>query len=54
MGLDAGVPIEVHNAVDDWVEKYRKRQEQGQLCGRSHVKKRARHRGTYRATAAAT
>ena len=26
-GLDAGVPIEVHNAVDDWLEKYRKRQE---------------------------
>ena len=38
-GLDAGVPIEVHNAVDDWLEKYRKRQEQGQLGGRSHVKK---------------
>ena len=38
-GLDAGVPIEVHNAVYDWREKYRKRQEQGQLGGRSHVKK---------------
>ena len=39
MGLDAGVPMEVHNAVDDWLEKYRKRQEQVQLGGRSHVKK---------------
>ena len=38
-GLDAGVPMEVHNAVDDWLEKYRKRHEQGQLGGRSHVKK---------------
>ena len=38
-GLDAGVPIEVQNAVDEWLEKYRKRQEQGQLAGRSHVKK---------------
>ena len=38
-GLDAGVPMEVHNAVDDWLEKYHKRQEQGQLGGRSHVKK---------------
>ena len=38
-GLDAGVPMEVHNAVDDWLEKYRKRQEQGQLGARSHVKK---------------
>ena len=38
-GLDAGVPMEVHNAVDHWLEKYRKWQEQGQLCGRSHVKK---------------
>ena len=38
-GLDAGVPIEVHNAVDEWLEKYRRRQEQGQLGGRSHVKK---------------
>ena len=38
-GLDAGVPMEVHNAVDDWLEKYRKRQEQSQLGGRSHVKK---------------
>ena len=37
--LHAGVPIEVHNAVDDWLEKYRKRQEQRQLGGRSHVKK---------------
>ena len=36
---DAGVPMVVHNAVDDWLEKYRKRQEQGQLGGRSHVKK---------------
>ena len=38
-GLDADVPIEVHNAVDDWLEKYGKRQEQGQLGGRSQVKK---------------
>ena len=38
-GLDAGVPIEVHDAVDEWLEKYRKRQEQGQLGGRSNVKK---------------
>ena len=38
-GLDAGVPIQVQNAVDEWLEKYRKRQEQGQLGGRSHVKK---------------
>ena len=38
-GLDAGVPIEVQDAVDEWLEKYRKRQEQGQLGGRSHVKK---------------
>ena len=30
---------EVQNAVDEWLEKYRKRQEQGQLGGRSHVKK---------------
>ena len=36
---DAGVPIEVQDAVDEWLEKYRKRQEQGQLGGRSHVKK---------------
>ena len=38
-GLDAGVPIEVQDAVDEWLEKYRKRQELGQLGGRSHVKK---------------
>ena len=38
-GLDAGVPIEVQDVVDEWLEKYRKRQEQGQLGGRSHVKK---------------
>ena len=38
-GLDAGVPIEVHNAVEDWLEKYRKRQEQGQLGGHSHAQK---------------
>ena len=38
-GLDAGVPIEVQNAVDQWLEKYRKRQEEGQLGGRSHVKR---------------
>ena len=37
--LDAGVPIEVQDAFDGWLEKYRKRQEQGQLGGRSHVKK---------------
>ena len=37
-GLDAGVPIEVHNAVDDRLEKYRRRQEQGQLGGCSNVK----------------
>ena len=39
MGLDAVVPIEVQDAVDEWLEKYRKRQEQGQLGGRSLVKK---------------
>ena len=38
-GSGAGFPIEVQNAVDEWLEKYRKRQEQGQLGGRSHVKK---------------
>ena len=38
-GLDAGVPIKVQDTVDEWLEKYRKRQEQGQLGGRSHVKK---------------
>ena len=38
-GLDAGVPMEMHNAVDDWLKKYRKRQEQGPFGGRSHVKK---------------
>ena len=38
-GLDAGVAIEVHDAPNEWFEKYRKRQEQGQLGGRSHVKK---------------
>ena len=38
-GLDAGVPIEVQDAVDEWPEKYRKRQGQGQLGGRSHMKK---------------
>ena len=37
--LDAGVPIEVQDAVDEWLEKYHKRQEQGQLGGRSDVKK---------------
>ena len=37
-GLDAVVPIEV-DAVDEWLEKYGKRQEQGQFGGRSHVKK---------------
>ena len=41
-GLDAGVPIEVKHAVDEWLEKYRKREGQGQLGGRSHVKKEAR------------
>ena len=40
-GLDAGVPIEVQDAVDEWLQKYRKQQEQGQLAGRSHVKKEA-------------
>ena len=38
-GSDASVRSEVQNAVDDWLEKYRKRQEQGQSGGRSHVKK---------------
>ena len=41
MGLDAGVPIEVQDAVDEWLEKYRKRHEQGQFGGHSHVKKEA-------------
>ena len=38
-GLDVGVPIEVQDAVDEWLEKYRKRQEHSQFSGRSHVKK---------------
>ena len=38
-GFGCRCPIEVHNAVNDWLGKYRKRQEQGQLGGRSHVKK---------------
>ena len=38
-GLDAAVPIEVQVAVHDWLEKYQKRQEQGQLGGRSYAKK---------------
>ena len=38
-GLDASVPIEVQDAVHEWLEKYRKWQEEGQLGGRSHVKK---------------
>ena len=42
-GLDSGVPIEVQDAVDEWLVNYRKRQEQGQLGGRSHAKK---HPGT--------
>ena len=41
-GFDAGVPIEMQDAVDEWLEKYRKRQEQGQLVGRSHPKKELR------------
>ena len=32
-GLDAGVPLEVHNEFDGWLDKYRRRQEQGQLGG---------------------
>ena len=39
MGFDAGVPLEVQNKVDGWLEKYRRRQEQGELGGRSHIKK---------------
>ena len=39
-GLDVGVPLEVHNAIDGWTKKYRKRQENGHLDGRSHIKKK--------------
>ena len=39
MGLDASIPLEVHTEVDGWLDKYRKRQQQGQLARRSHVKK---------------
>ena len=56
-GWDAGVPIEVQDAVDVWLnlKKYRKRQEQGQLGGRSHLKKLgARQGGRYTATVVAT
>ena len=39
MGFAAGLPWEVQNEVGGWLEKYRMRQEQGQLGGRSLMKK---------------